>query len=405
MERPVNSEPTEQDLRRALVRPGFELPSTVTKHKSVILTRGLQPEDLGVLDFLKLRDPSRPATKEQLAQEMQEQGWKMGKTRFDGIFTRLKAAGHIKHHCPFNSETGRPEWVIEFFLEPSNNDQYVNSGIQAFSQVNAETPETGDPAIERPFETLETRKTPGQRESPVSRDPEANPWKPAFPSAHVSAGQSRNAESRVSGSPPPHPPEEVDTSSPYPLTGGPSSHTSQEGEEAGCFAPKDLAAAEDLLQDLDRPWTLDRQQATKSAPELLAVLAAQGWPGIREMSETDVLLLRRELTANPGGVKSSHRKVLVKNRIPELLRYSVVIRSAQGTRVLVGAQDGQAGAAQPGPVPSGAASGLRAEGGIPWCGACNKGERPAEYFQRTVERPDGSDVPCRVCHPKYATRA
>ncbi|MGW6262985.1 hypothetical protein [Streptomyces sp. NPDC055085] len=37
-----------------------------------------------------------------------------------------------------------------------------------------------------------------------------------------------------------------------------------------------------------------------------------------------------------------------------------------------------------------------------WCTKCNRGEFPMMVFQRTVELPDGTDVPCRDCHPKHA---
>ncbi len=202
----LSQEPSEQDLRNALVVPGFELPSTVTKQRSVVMTRGLQPEDLGVLDFLKLRDPRVPATKEQLAEEMQALGWKMGKTRFDGCFRRLKTAGHIKHVCEHNPATGRPEWRIEFFLEPANNDQYVAGGAATSMQVRAETPVSGDTGPQGRSESRVSGVSPGQSESQVSGVPEANPRNPGFRVSGVSAGQSRNPGNPPFGSPPPTPP-------------------------------------------------------------------------------------------------------------------------------------------------------------------------------------------------------
>lgn len=43
-----------------------------------------------------------------------------------------------------------------------------------------------------------------------------------------------------------------------------------------------------------------------------------------------------------------------------------------------------------------------ASGGLTeWCGVCNLGEKPAAVYQRTRELPDGRDVPCPECHPKF----
>lgn len=76
---------------------------------------------------------------------------------------------------------------------------------------------------------------------------------------------------------PPHPPEEVTTSSPYPLGEPVGSLPSQreEGEEAD-FAEEDLRAAADVLELLPAPWTQGRLNASKLAPKLLAVMAVQG---------------------------------------------------------------------------------------------------------------------------------
>lgn len=274
------SEPSEEELRNAPVVPGFELPDVFPLSRGALHTVGLQPEDHSVLAFLKMRDPRRPASKEDLAAEMRAIGWKMGKTRFDGIFGRLKSAGHIKHVSAYNAETGRPEWKIEFFANPSYNDHYVNSVISASSQVSCETPETSI--------------SPGQKESQVSRDTEGKPRNPAFPSGPVPAGQNRNAENPVFGSHPPHPPEEVETSSPYPL------ETSTPGREEGAsFASNNedqIQAAYEFLQDLPNPWRAGRATARKLAPKLAEAASEQGW-------SLDADLVKK-LTEMPEGIKS-----------------------------------------------------------------------------------------------------
>ena len=128
---------------------------------------------------------------------------------------------------------------------------------------------------------------------------------------------------------PPHPPEEVDTSSPSPLTRTPSGVPSpREGEEE--FPPEDLRVAERLLQTLKKPWHAGRQTAQKCAPKLLAVMRDQGWPALRELSDRDRQLLERELTKNPEGV-TRYSQVLLK-RIEDLLLYEVVGTPNQSAR-------------------------------------------------------------------------
>ena len=120
---------------------------------------------------------------------------------------------------------------------------------------------------------------------------------------------------------PPHPPEEVETSSPYPLTRTKTGAPSQMEGEAE-FPLEDIRSAERLLQLLKEPWHAGRQTAQKCAPRLLAVMNDQGWPGIRELSDRDRQLLERELTKNPEGVtRPSH---VLPKRIADLPLYEVV---------------------------------------------------------------------------------
>ncbi|WP_331737693.1 hypothetical protein OHA38_44160 (plasmid) [Streptomyces sp. NBC_01732] len=131
---------------------------------------------------------------------------------------------------------------------------------------------------------------------------------------------------------PPHPPEEVTTSSPSPLTDT-SSHVSlpsqKEGEEAG-YAEEDLRAAADVLELLPDPWTQGRLNAGKLAPKLLTVMAEQGWPGIHAV---DRLVLTKQLTKNPHKITNPYR-LLAGDRIPNLPRYAAVtaaLQPAQGS--------------------------------------------------------------------------
>ncbi|MEV7442959.1 hypothetical protein AB0O22_17700 [Streptomyces sp. NPDC091204] len=141
--------------------------------------------------------------------------------------------------------------------------------------------------------------------------------------AYVSAGQKAvSANTGNKGAPPQTPPEEVTTSSPYPLTdtsGTTLLPSPREGEEVG-YAAEDLDAAVDVLQLLPDPWTQGKLNATKLAPKLLKVMAQQGWPGI---ATVDRALLTRQLTKNPHKITNPYR-LLAGDRIPNLPRYAVV---------------------------------------------------------------------------------
>lgn len=366
---PSRREPSEEDLRNAPVLPGFELPDHVTMGRGVVLGDGLEPEDIGVVAFLKLRDPRRPATQADLAREMQAHGWKMGKARFAAVFQRLKAAGHIKHSPAYNPETGRPEWRIEFFLNPANNDQYVNSGISAFPQVGAENPETGVSQVEQLFENPETGVSRGQKESPVFGNPEANPRKTGFPSADVLAGQGRISENRVFGSTPPHPPEGGGNTTPSPhKTGRAAKWEAACALHADDYQPtaEETKEANSFLQDLPGKWQMNVDQARDLAPLLASRLHELGL-------EMDTLLEIELMADDPKDPVRLPSRVMP-TRIRNLKR-----RQTEGERQ-----------AQP-------ASGLAA-----WCGKCNRGEFPMAVYQRTVEVPNGNDEPCKECHPKYA---
>ncbi|MFD8839817.1 hypothetical protein [Streptomyces griseofuscus] len=101
---------------------------------------------------------------------------------------------------------------------------------------------------------------------------------------------------------PPHPPEEEDSSSPYPLTGNARPHLSQTEEEPE-FLPEEISQAEDFLQQMKR-WQAGRSTARKCAPRLLRVMRAQGWPALAELGEDQRSQLEAEIFRNTGGAKS-----------------------------------------------------------------------------------------------------
>ncbi|MEU3038132.1 hypothetical protein [Streptomyces griseoaurantiacus] len=130
--------------------------------RELVRTPGLQPEDIGVLAELLLRDPRLPSTMEAIRRDLQAQGWKMGKDRYNAIAKRLTKAGHLARVSVYDATTQRPTWVTRVYRNPANNEQYVDLGIAASVQVNTEVRETRDPGGSPVTEERETRVSPGQ---------------------------------------------------------------------------------------------------------------------------------------------------------------------------------------------------------------------------------------------------
>ncbi|MFE1230595.1 hypothetical protein [Streptomyces sp. NPDC058745] len=98
----------------------------------------------------------------------------------------------------------------------------------------------------------------------------------------------------TNGGHPPHPPEEVETSSPYPLK-SPAGPT--EGEGTGSASnDEQTQAAYDFLQDLPNPWRAGRATARKLAPKLVDAITEQGWDLDADLAQ--------KLTELPEGIKS-----------------------------------------------------------------------------------------------------
>ncbi|MEU2454787.1 hypothetical protein ABZ605_32450 [Streptomyces sp. NPDC012765] len=132
----------------------------------------------------------------------------------------------------------------------------------------------------------------------------------------VSAGQPTSANTGSGTVSPPHPPEEVNTSSPYPLGTGADGVAPAAREEEGKItknptpSAEQVEAASQFLQTLPRPWTAGRVTARSLASLLAEVVADQGW----ELDDS----LASELTQNPEGVKRPTK--VLKARIEDLPR-------------------------------------------------------------------------------------
>lgn len=104
---------------------------------------------------------------------------------------------------------------------------------------------------------------------------------------------------------PPHPPEEEDSSSPYPLT-HPSRtlppHKKKKKKKAE-FSPEEISSAERFLQQMQR-WQAGAATARRCAPRLLRAMRKQGWPSLAEMDDTQRRLLEDDIFKNTGGAVS-----------------------------------------------------------------------------------------------------
>ncbi|MFE3512625.1 hypothetical protein [Streptomyces sp. NPDC059129] len=248
----------------------------------------------------------------------------------DGVyesFSRLRAKGYIRR-IQLRKGNKAAGVAYEFYDFPAWNPEPMAPQTEsAFPQVGATSgiAGSGNPGSRSgnraSRSSLQVKAASGIAGSgnPGSRSPD-----PAFPQVGATSG---NAGS------PPHPPEEVTTSSPYPLTdidgrGSLPSQKMEEGEEVR-FAEEDLKAAADVFQLLPDPWTQGRVNAGKLAPKLLAVMAVQGWPGIHALDAAGRQLLTKQLTKNPHKVTNPYR-LLAGDRVPNLPRYEVV--AAAGAR-------------------------------------------------------------------------
>ncbi|MFJ9729242.1 hypothetical protein ACIRP3_41520 [Streptomyces sp. NPDC101209] len=291
------------DFGSSYLERGWEAPEEVVLRRELVRTPGLQPEDLGVLAELLLRDPRLPSTMEAIRADLQARGWKMGKDRYNGIAKRLTDAGHLARVSVFDEATQRPKWVTRVYRNPANNTQYVDLGIEASQQVSAESRVSSD---SQGSEALETRDSRGQ--SRIAEKPQSGPEsrKTRDLETRDSRGQSRNADNPRSVSSPPHPPEEEDSSSSNLLTdpaGSLPSQRKQQGDrQAREFAEEELREAAAFLQGMER-WQAGAATAKRCAPRLLRTMWAQGWPELASMDEGQRALLEADVLKNTGGAK------------------------------------------------------------------------------------------------------
>ncbi|MFF3139892.1 hypothetical protein [Streptomyces mirabilis] len=288
------------DFGSSYLERAWEPPEEVILRRELVRTPALQPEDLGVLAELLLRDPRLPSTMEAIRADLQARGWKMGKDRYNGIARRLTKAGHLARVSVYDETTQRPVWVTRVYRNPANNDQYVDLGIQATSQLSAEVRVSRDSLTTG---SRETRVSPGQSRNAENPQSGSESRETRDRETRVSPGQSRNAENPRSASPPPHPPEEEDSSSPNPLTDPPGALPSQRQQKQADVTPEEVTEAAGFLQRMGR-WQAGAATARRCAPRLVRAMQAQGWPLLASLDADGRRALEAEILKNTGGATS-----------------------------------------------------------------------------------------------------
>ncbi|MFF3312952.1 hypothetical protein [Streptomyces sp. NPDC002952] len=256
---------------------------------------------------------------EAIRSDLQARGWKMGKDRYNAIAKRLTAAGHLARISVFDEATQRPTWVTRVYRNPANNTQYVDLGIAASEQVGGETRVSRNPSA---LGSRETRVSPGQSQNAGNPRSGAELRETRDLETRVSPVQGRNAEHPRSDSPPPHPPEEEDSSSPNPLTRPTGPLPSQRDQKPTTeFTSSELGDAAAFLEGMQR-WQAGAATARRCAPRLLRAMRAQGWPALADMDAAQRTLLEADVLKNTGGAASWTK--CLPGWVDDLRRYEMV---------------------------------------------------------------------------------
>jgi hypothetical protein len=317
-----------QDATQDTFGPGFaatrvirmwEPPEEVVIPYALALSPDLDFDDYGVLIRLLLRDPKQPSSILGLLDEFRTGGWTLSERDLRKIMRRLKKAGHVEHKREYNPETKRPEWVFRVYRNPANNAAYVRGGVQEALQVRP----IGTPCPDGEANAASDRDTLSGCAGQADRDTLSGSAPIGTPcpdrKSPNAAGQTDRDTLSGSDAPPPHPPEEEDSSSPNPLTHAKS--TAQQRAEGEGFSPEQTRNAEVFLQQMTT-WQAGAATARKCAPLLLRAMRDQGWPQIADMDDAQQQLLEADIFKNTGGADSWVK--CLPNWVRDLRLYSAV---------------------------------------------------------------------------------
>ncbi|MEU5108211.1 hypothetical protein AB0H07_39140 [Streptomyces sp. NPDC021354] len=286
-------------------------------------------------------------------------------------FNRLIEAKFIRRTTVGGAPGRFGQVRYELYRQPAYNPEYAPPQEPWDPQDEPDFPRPADPLPGTPEADKADGKTAGHTASRNTGTGNAVSGVPGSGRGCIPAGRTAPGVPGSGKASPPHPPEGGGTTPPNPPKTGKAAKW-----EAACalhsedYVPTtdEVQAANDFLQDLPGRWQCGPDIARDLAPLLASRAHTQGY----ELDDFFALELTRDDSKNPA-------------RMP--------VRTLPG-RI----RDLKRRREQDGPPQ---ASGGRSGGLVQWCGECNRGEYPAETFQRTVELPDGRDVPCVKCHPKH----
>lgn len=268
------------------------------------------------------------------------------------VLGKLAARG-IELRVPVNGQDGKP------LRDKRGQLVYAHRGHQRTFRVPFESEFPGRPA---PYWDDEEERSP-DREPNAWFDGERSPTREA-----ITPERSPHRETNKAERSPAREPKVTQAGDPIPLTtttylppSATHSTTTPPGPAGREQIDLDLAAATEFLQNLPAPWSIGRVTAKAYAPNLLTVIAEQGW----HLDET----LAAKLTENAQGI-NNHRSVL-------RIRIGDLPKAPRDTP-----RKGQ-------PLP-------------PWCGQCGNGNPAAEFNPKFRTTPD-SRKPCPDCHPSNHT--
>ncbi|MFD7720736.1 hypothetical protein [Streptomyces sp. NPDC059814] len=277
----------------------------VILHLLFSIAEGSSPTPLRVWEELKARGIKSSKNVEEL----------VGKNAVYESFGRLIVAGLVRRVEVPNKVAGRrPTIAYEVYDNPAWNPDWQSQqvGSDPLASSAPKKGDSGNPQVSpRPgtpdMAFGEAGKTAGQPTSRNAGYGVPGSGVPGRGDRRVPAGQPTSGVPGRGKASPPHPPEEEDSSSPYPLTRTagslPSQQTQQRQDRAPEFSEEELAAAADFLQRMGR-WQAGGSTARRCAPRLLRAMRAQGWPPLASMDAGQRAVLEAEIFKNTGGAAS-----------------------------------------------------------------------------------------------------
>lgn len=265
---------------------------SVTITEETFFGHGWQPLTIAVLQAIWFMPQGAEFDVEDLVRWFRQLGWKsangkpLGEDAVRRELALIRGAGYIRAHR-IRGERGR---VAGIHYEISKRPRPQQNTSIRFEGDETDTRRSDHmPPLTTHGESPDLANQGKPQVVPCASNDQA--WSMAGVENHEKA---QVAPCASNGGHPPHPPGEVETSSPYPPKADDPSDGRAEGE---CSAGNDelTQAAYDFLQDLPNPWRAGRATAKRLAPKLAEAASEQGW-------SLDADLMKK-LTESPDGIK------------------------------------------------------------------------------------------------------